>query len=79
MTRDDLKRAVLKGINHHGGKAKLIDIAKYIWEHYEPDLRASGDRFFRWQYEMRWAANELRKDGSVQPADLSPKGVWEAK
>ena len=40
-----------------------------------------------WNYDIRWAATELRKNGRMKPAhskenpeelvDESPKGIWE--
>ena len=79
FSKEDLKEAVYRAVVHHGGKAKLIDVAKYVWHHHESDLRASGDRFYRWQYEMRWAANELRHEGRIAPTEDGPRGVWVAK
>ena len=76
MTKDELKAAVLAAIRANGGKAQLIEIAKYIWANHERALRASGDRFYRWQYEMRWLANELRREGKLEPADPANKGIW---
>jgi hypothetical protein len=78
MTMADLKEAVFQAVISLGGKAKLIDIAKHIWVHRESDLRASGDRFYKWQYEMRWAAKNLRDEGRFAPAEDSPKGIWVA-
>lgn len=61
--REDLKTWVVDALKYHGGEAKLIDVAKHIWENHETDLRASGDLFYKWQYDMRWAAMVLRKEG----------------
>ena len=47
-----------------GGKGTVTAVARFIWAHHEPDLRSSGDLFYTWQYDMRWAATVLRK-GSV--------------
>lgn len=43
--------------------------------------------FYTWNYDIRWAATELRKEGRMKPAyskenpgelvDESPKGIWE--
>lgn len=63
--------------SREGGSARLLDVAKHIWREHETDLRASGDLFFKWQYDMRWAANQLRRSGVMRPADDSPTGVWE--
>jgi len=79
FTKDDLKEAVYRAVVAAGGKANLIDVAKHIWQHHEDDLRRSGDRFYRWQYEMRWAANVLRHEGRIAPADEAQRGVWVIK
>jgi len=36
-----------------------------------------GDLFYTWQYDMRWAATKLRRDGKLKAATRSPKGTWE--
>ncbi len=59
------------------GKALIKDVARYIWDNYEKELRLSGDLFYTWQYDMRWAATYLRKEGIMKSKDLSPRGVWE--
>ena len=76
MDKDDLKRAVVEAIRSYGGKATIVQVAKYIWEHHESDLKASGDRFYTWQYEMRWLANVLRHEGRLAPVEDSPRGIW---
>ena len=52
-------------------------ICKYVWEHYSTNLENSGDLFYTWQYDIRWAATELRKTGRMKPAEQSPRGIWE--
>ena len=64
-TKDDLKSWVLDAIREAGGASSPIDVAKHIWKHHEQDLRASGDLFYKWQYDMRWAATSLRKEGKL--------------
>lgn len=61
--REDLKKWVVEALKENGGQAALIDVAKHIWMHHEKELRASGDLFYKWQYDMRWAAMVLRKQG----------------
>jgi hypothetical protein len=78
-TKSDLKTWVLDAFAVHGGSATLVQVAIHIWDNHEEDLRTSGDLFYRWQYEMRWAATELRKSGKLMGADLSPKGNWELR
>ena len=63
--RDDLKEWVYQAVRQHAGQTKLIKVARYIWETYEQELRRSGDLFYTWQYEMRWAAQRLRNEGRL--------------
>ena len=78
MKRADLEDVVLEALRHYGGHAVLVDVAKYIWSKYEADLRASGDFFYVWQYDMRRAAETLRNKGKLVEYDLS-KPFWEIK
>ncbi|MBY4676191.1 hypothetical protein [Marinobacterium arenosum] len=78
-TKHDLQDWVHHALKELGGRGRLIDVAKTIWKNHEAELRSSGDLFFTWQYDMRWAANRLRHSGIMRPADVSPTGVWELK
>ena len=64
-TKSDLEGWVLKAVQDLGGEATVLDVAKELWQVHEHDLRASGDLFFTWQYDMRWAAQNLRGDGKL--------------
>ena len=76
MNRYDLPDILYDSIRNMGGKVSIIDVCRYIWEHYEADLRDAGDLFYTWQYDVRWAATELRKAKRMQAAESSPRGVW---
>jgi hypothetical protein len=78
-TKETLQEWVLEALRANGGRAKLVDVARHIWEAHESDLKASGSLLYTWQYDMRWAANELRHKGKVRSIDVSPRGVWELK
>ena len=78
-TKRDLQDWVVEALRSHNGKARIVDIARHIWETYERDLRGSGDLFFTWQYDMRWAATRLRSRGTLRPAVGSATGLWELK
>jgi hypothetical protein len=56
MKRYDLPDVLYKAINDMGGKATIIEVCKYIWDHYQKDLENSGSLFYTWQYDIRWAA-----------------------
>jgi hypothetical protein len=76
-TKADLPTWVVESLKAEGGSAKLVRIAKGIWDRHEPELRASGDLFYTWQYDMRWAANNLRRNKIMRSEEMSAKGVWE--
>ena len=60
-----------------GGRGTIVEVCRAVWANHEPDLRVAGDLFYTWQYEIRWAATNLRNAGTLRSADRSPKGVWE--
>ncbi|MCG9724458.1 hypothetical protein [Vibrio brasiliensis] len=74
--KQDLRKWVCEAIEHHGGEARLIEVARHIWHNHEEELRRSGDLFYTWQYYMRWAATQLRKTKILKSVDDSPRGVW---
>ena len=75
--KSDLDTWVHQALRDSGGRARLVEIAKHIWEHRERDLRESGELFYTWQYDMRWAANRLRRRGIMKSVTVSPSGIWE--
>jgi hypothetical protein len=77
MTRSELGPIVEEAVRNYGGKATIVEVAKYIWDNYEDELRKSGSLFFTWQYDMRWEAQKLRDVGRFKSADNSTDGVWE--
>lgn len=76
MKRDmqDWVQEALRGL---GGSGTIVQVARQIWTERETELRSSGDLFFTWQYDMRWAANVLRRRKIIRPVLVSPVGVWE--
>lgn len=73
--REDLKNWICGALAALGGEAKLVDVARHIWAENEGELRSSGDLFYTWQYEMRWAATRLREEGRLVAADKKDR-VW---
>ncbi|WP_197918258.1 hypothetical protein [Thiosulfatihalobacter marinus] len=70
-TKADLQEWVSQALRDLGGEAHLARIAEHIWNHHEDDLRKSGDLFFTWQYDMRWAAQNLQKVGKLRKLSRS--------
>lgn len=75
--REDLKDWIVHAIRVHGGRATIVEICKHIWENHESDLRSSGNLFYTWQYDMRWAGQMLRDNGILRPAHSNRSGLWE--
>ena len=73
---DDLQDWVYEALESLNGKGRIVDVAKHIWMHHENELKSSGDMFYTWQYDMRWAATKLRESKKMIPAKKSQKGVW---
>jgi hypothetical protein len=73
-TKYDLADWVVDALRALGGSASLIAVCRQIWEQHEAELRRSGDLFFTWQYDTRWAAYRLRVQRRLRPASESPRG-----
>lgn len=58
------------------GPSTVTEIAKYIWNNHEAELRASGNLFYTWQYDMRWAGQALQGEGKL--LKKGPGGTWSA-
>lgn len=76
-TRADLADWVFEAVRAHGGRATIVEVASHIWENHEDELRRSGDLFFTWQYDIRWAAQRLRDSGKFRSAHQAQRRVWE--
>lgn len=76
-TREDMKDWVIQALKSLGGKGWPKDVAKYIWDHYEPELKRSGSLLYTWQYDARWAAQSLRNEGTLKPVHGRRDLPWE--
>ena len=74
--KNDLTDWILEVLRGRGGEAHHLQIAKDIWERYEGELRESGNLFYTWQYDLRWAAQRLRDSGVLKPDSKTRRGVW---
>ena len=75
--KTDLVEWLAEALRANGGRASIIEVCKHVWNTHEAGLRRSGDLFFTWQYDIRWAAYRLRKEGRMKPESASPRGIWE--
>ena len=77
--REILKDWIIDALNAEGGSARVVDVCKQIWKRHEDDLRAAGDLFYTWQYEVRWAAQMLRDEGRLEGTPSKRRGWWGVK
>ncbi len=76
-TKEDLSGWLIEALRANNGSASIVEVCKYVWNNYENDLRRSGDLFFTWQYDIRWAATRMQNKGILRAAESSPSGIWE--
>jgi hypothetical protein len=76
-TKSDLAGWLRKALVECGGRASIVDVCKKVWSDHEEELRTSGDLFFTWQYDIRWTAHRLRKNGVMNSIEASQAGIWE--
>jgi len=88
MKREDLPDILYNIIKSFpNGSATMQQIFRRFWNLYKKKLNEADDIFYTWNYEIRWAATELRKQGRMKPAhsrentrggeDTSRIGIWE--
>jgi hypothetical protein len=76
-TKYELRGWVKEALEALGGAGTVVEVSREIWQRHEAELRASGDLFYTWQYDMRWAAQSLRDNGEAKPVDGRRRGLWE--
>ncbi|MBO6724727.1 MAG: hypothetical protein JJ911_03575 [Rhizobiaceae bacterium] len=77
-TKGDLVDWVHDALVAAGGAATIIFVAEHIWKNHRTELE-QNDLFYTWQYDMRWAATELRKRGVMVAASDDRRGKWTLK
>ncbi len=59
-TKLSLKTWIVEALQEAGGALHHVRVAEHVWRHHKDELEQSGDLFFTWQYDLRWAAQTLR-------------------
>ncbi|ART62282.1 hypothetical protein [Kushneria marisflavi] len=77
VTRESMKNWVVEALESMGNKGWPKDVAKYIWDNYETELKESGSLLYTWQYDVRWAAQSLRNSGRLKPVYGRRDLPWE--
>jgi hypothetical protein len=76
-TKKDLEKWIVEALEAKGGESNLLEVCKFVWAHHEDDLKNSGNLFYTWQYDIRWAATNLRRAGKLLPEKESRRGIWQ--
>jgi len=74
-TRSDLIPWIVDALKANGGRTYYLEIAKHIWANHKSEIERSGDFFYKWQYEMRWAGDTLVRQRKMKKH--GPSGIWE--
>lgn len=74
LKRQSLLPIILEALGESGGSARMRDIAKYIWDNHQAELKQSGEFFYVWQYDLRWAGDALVRQRKIKKGP--PQGVW---
>jgi len=75
-TKADLEEWVVEALTNVGGSGSVVTVSKKLWELHAHELDVSGDLFFTWQYDVRWAAQKLRDRGVLVSLKGDRRGVW---
>jgi hypothetical protein len=54
------------------------DLQACVWDQHEQELRDSGNLFYTWGYDIRWAGQWLRDNEYLLPKEACKRGVWVA-
>jgi hypothetical protein len=76
-TREDLDGWLIDALKSLGGRGSIVDLCKHVWEQHETELKNSDSLLYTWQYDVRWAANRLRRKKIMRSVEDSPPHYWE--
>jgi hypothetical protein len=75
--KQDLMSWVVEALEELGGSGSVVQVSQVVWRRHEADLRISGELFYTWQYDIRWAATKLREAGHIRPVPPRSRGPWQ--
>ena len=74
--REKLQLWVREALGELGGQGFIVDVTKRVWAAHENEIKQANDAFFTWQYDLRWAANQLRRAGNLDFHKDGARSVW---
>ena len=88
IEKKDLPKILYSILTDLGGSANMLTVFKEFYRVYGPQIKEDNPLFYTWNYDIRWAATTLRKQGIMAPAkknenshgeDITAKGIWALK
>lgn len=76
ITKTDLPQLVLEALKALGGSGTVVEVSRQVWDRHESGLHQSGDLFYTWQYDLRWAAQRLRDERKLAPSKRGAASRW---
>ena len=76
IRKQDMALLVSDALESRGGEGTIVEVATLIWENYKDELEASGEIFYTWQYDMRWARHRLSEKGKLITKSRGRESVW---
>jgi hypothetical protein len=76
IDRNTMKEWVIEALQELGGSGEIVEICKKVWEKHKEEITAYEDLFYKWQYEIRWAGDILRKEGKLVSTRKLRRGIW---
>jgi hypothetical protein len=76
IRKKDMVILVNDALESLGGEGTIVEMAAHIWENYKDILEASGETFYTWQYDMRWARHKLSEAGKLETKSRGRESIW---
>lgn len=76
LKRNDLDEYICEALHTLGGEGTIVEVTREIWLRHEQSLRMSGDLFYTWQYDIRWARKRLVDQKILTTQTKDRKSVW---
>ena len=68
---------LVEALRKRGGTASVIEVSEDVWTNHQEEIQATPDLLYTWQYDLRWAATQLRANGLLKDSRDSARGRWE--
>ena len=69
--KEEMKTILTEVLQRLGKPSYINDVSRYAIENYKDRLRP-----YEWQYDLRWAASHLKKDGILTITPVGTYSLW---